>query len=565
MHVFADLQAYICTSSSCPEMLKTFPSRKSWFEHETTYHMTLRQLNCQLCAAVYHDEKSFLDHAVSVHDILFNSAGTKAALLSTATVSVLAPVESLKCPLCSETGFSGYRQYATHLGKHLESISLASLPQDALSDEEDALSSSEAAMTEQSSTHLTRRSHWLPEEDIALAQLVRSISSSGPINWVRIAQNMQHRSHKQCRERYHQHLNPGLSREPITVEEELVERLEDKMGKRWTEIARKLGNRSERTKQSRPETSPIDNFSNQKDGPSAELSQTSSLELSGMPTSQDKLRDVFPDLQPEYQERSKEVETIQANRRNLVADRLQAAQQDRLSSNTLSSNRREKSPFKQNSPFGPSRPEKVLQTPALQKPSTLISSRELMLDEGDLNEVNTPNSSKLMSPSDSMLSEVPEVPLFRDTTKRADQGEVDSGLAGPETRHSQSHNGSNDHMHSHTNSGNDRGQATPPNYHPHGRHLAQSEAILREALQRDSQLYDTPHRSWGIPTRSEGGSGDGEQYSHYSQDGTPTGSGQGNSKKKRVPNNRTKTGCLTCRRRKKKCDEGQPQCKSTDP
>ena len=737
MHVFADLQAYICTSSSCPEMLKTFPSRKSWFEHETTYHMTLRQLNCQLCAAVCHDEKSFLDHAVSVHDILFNSAGTKAALLSTATVSVLAPVESLKCPLCSETGFSRHRQYATHLGKHLESISLASLPQGALSDEEDALSSSEAAMTEQSSTHLTRRSHWLPEEDIALAQLVRSISSSGPINWVRIAQNMQHRSPKQCRERYHQHLNPGLNREPITVEEELIKELEDKMGKRWTEIARKLGNRSETTKQSRPETSPIDNFSNQKEGPSAELSQTSSLELSGMPTgqdnlelsSQDKLRDVFPDLQPEYHEQSKEVETIQANRRNLVADRLQAAQQDRLPSNMLSSNRREKSPFKQNSPFNPSRPEKVLQTPALQKSSTLISPRELMLDEGDLNEVNTPSSSKLMTPSDWMLSDevitVPEVSLFGEITKRADQDEVDSGLAGPETRHSQSHNGSNGHMHSHTNSWNDLGQAAPPNHHPHGRHLEQSEAILREALQRDSQLYDTPHRSWGskndwirheskqheqqecwrcgeansnasgesipatshdackrvfytkelyskhlrqahkfhdndvidkmcskqrigqkaqvqfwcgfcrqvvplkqiglsgvserynhidyhfskerrtieqweplngrpyegesalvaqtsppescssggseeeagegVPTRLEGDSGDGEQYSHYSQDGTPTGSGQGNPKRKRVFSNRTKTGCLTCRRRKKKCDEGQPQCKSPDP
>jgi len=418
MHVFADLQAYICTSSSCPEMLKTFPSRKSWFEHETTYHMTLQQLNCQLCAAVYHDEKSFLDHAVSVHDILFNSAGTKVALLSTATVSVLAPAESLKCPLCSETGFSRHRQYATHLGKHLESISLASLPQYALSDEEDALSSSEAAMTEQSSTHLTRRGNWLPEEDIALAQLVSSISSSGPINWVRIAHNMQHRTPKQCRERYHQHLNPGLNREPITVEEELIKQ-------RWTEIAQKLGNCCETTKQSPPGTSSMDNFSDQKDGLSAELSQTSSLELSGMPTSQAKLRDVFPDLQPEYHEQPKEVETIQANRRNLVADRLQAAQQDRLPSNTLSSNRREKSPFKQNSPLNPSRPEKVLQTPALQKSSTLISSRELMLDEGDLNEVNTPGSSKLMSPSDSMLSEqgieVPEVPLFGDTTKRADQ------------------------------------------------------------------------------------------------------------------------------------------------
>jgi hypothetical protein len=41
--------------------------------------------------------------------------------------------------------------------------------------------------------------------------------------------------------------------------------------------------------------------------------------------------------------------------------------------------------------------------------------------------------------------------------------------------------------------------------------------------------------------------------------------GPGNPKMKRAFSNRTKTGCLTCRRRKKKCDEGQPRCKSTHP
>jgi hypothetical protein len=34
-------------------------------------------------------------------------------------------------------------------------------------------------------------------------------------------------------------------------------------------------------------------------------------------------------------------------------------------------------------------------------------------------------------------------------------------------------------------------------------------------------------------------------------------------KRKRVFSNRTKTGCMTCRRRKKKCDEQHPACKST--
>ena len=34
-------------------------------------------------------------------------------------------------------------------------------------------------------------------------------------------------------------------------------------------------------------------------------------------------------------------------------------------------------------------------------------------------------------------------------------------------------------------------------------------------------------------------------------------------RRKRVFSNRTKTGCMTCRRRKKKCDEQHPECEST--
>ena len=88
-----------------------------------------------------------------------------------------------------------------------------------------------------------RRGPWLPEEDQTLLQLVRS---QGPNNWVRISQHMQHRSPKQCRERYHQNLKPSLNHEPITAQEgEHIEQLVREMGNRWAEIARRLGNRSD--------------------------------------------------------------------------------------------------------------------------------------------------------------------------------------------------------------------------------------------------------------------------------------------------------------------------------
>lgn len=89
----------------------------------------------------------------------------------------------------------------------------------------------------------TRRGPWLPEEDETLLQLVQG---QGPNNWVRISGYMQHRSPKQCRERYHQNLKPSLNHEPISPDEgEVIEQLVQDMGKRWAEIARRLGNRSD--------------------------------------------------------------------------------------------------------------------------------------------------------------------------------------------------------------------------------------------------------------------------------------------------------------------------------
>ena len=92
-------------------------------------------------------------------------------------------------------------------------------------------------------TRSARRGPWLPEEDKTLLQLV---CSQGPNNWVRISQHMQHRSPKQCRERYHQNLKPSLNHEPISAQEgEMIEQMVREMGRHWAEIARRLGNRSD--------------------------------------------------------------------------------------------------------------------------------------------------------------------------------------------------------------------------------------------------------------------------------------------------------------------------------
>ncbi|KAL9107888.1 MAG: hypothetical protein Q9227_007306 [Pyrenula ochraceoflavens] len=88
-----------------------------------------------------------------------------------------------------------------------------------------------------------RRGPWVPDEDQTLMSLV---NAGGPNNWVRISQQMNFRTPKQCRERYHQNLKPSLNHDPITPAEGLrIEQLVNEKGKRWAEIARLLGNRSD--------------------------------------------------------------------------------------------------------------------------------------------------------------------------------------------------------------------------------------------------------------------------------------------------------------------------------
>lgn len=88
-----------------------------------------------------------------------------------------------------------------------------------------------------------RRGPWVTEEDNALLSLV---ATRGPNNWVQISQHMHFRSPKQCRERYHQNLKASLNHDPISAEEgERIEEMVDEMGKKWAEIARRLGNRSD--------------------------------------------------------------------------------------------------------------------------------------------------------------------------------------------------------------------------------------------------------------------------------------------------------------------------------
>lgn len=84
---------------------------------------------------------------------------------------------------------------------------------------------------------------WSLGEDAYLTQLVHT---QGTLDWARIAQLIGSRSPKQCRERYHQNLEPSLNHDPIRPGEGLqIVQLVATIGKRWAEIARRLNGRSD--------------------------------------------------------------------------------------------------------------------------------------------------------------------------------------------------------------------------------------------------------------------------------------------------------------------------------
>ncbi|RMD44433.1 hypothetical protein DV735_g717, partial [Chaetothyriales sp. CBS 134920] len=102
---------------------------------------------------------------------------------------------------------------------------------------------------------------------------------------------------------------------------------------------------------------------------------------------QQSLQDVFPDQQFAFAHQQMARIPV-SHRPTMMADRLQAAQNDHLRTSSPTSNPREKSPFRQNSPYNmaappPRRPRAPAQ---LQRQRSSISPKELLLEEHDLDD-----------------------------------------------------------------------------------------------------------------------------------------------------------------------------------
>ena len=90
---------------------------------------------------------------------------------------------------------------------------------------------------------LPRKNAWSKQED---ALLMKIVSRYGPANWDILAKYIKGRTGKQCRERYHNILDPAVRKGNWTAEEDkIILELHGVLGNQWAKISRALVGRTD--------------------------------------------------------------------------------------------------------------------------------------------------------------------------------------------------------------------------------------------------------------------------------------------------------------------------------
>ena len=84
--------------------------------------------------------------------------------------------------------------------------------------------------------HMPKKGPWSKQEDKCLMTLATQFKAR---DWILIAQSFQNKTVKQCRDRWHNQLNPTIDHSPWSkAEEQLLTRAQSQVGNRWASIAK---------------------------------------------------------------------------------------------------------------------------------------------------------------------------------------------------------------------------------------------------------------------------------------------------------------------------------------
>ena len=84
---------------------------------------------------------------------------------------------------------------------------------------------------------------WTPDQD---KKLIAAVHSNGPQKWTALSSEVDGRTGKQCRERWHNHLNPKINFDPWTEsEDDMIMYMYQMIGSKWSTISKKMEGRTD--------------------------------------------------------------------------------------------------------------------------------------------------------------------------------------------------------------------------------------------------------------------------------------------------------------------------------